>query len=487
MHILFLTPYVPTPIRTRPYNLLKALAGRGHRLTLLCIAQGEGLWATRLSPLEERALEELRALGVRCCAVLLPRLRSLWNCLRALPSPLPLQAAYCWSPALARLLRDEVRPTPSSRPASFSHPVSCLPNPDPFAPSPAPSTLGPAYPALSPSSSAPGPEPSSLSPEPYALLHIEHLRAAHYGLWLQKQTRLSIPIVWDSVDCISYLFEQSARASRSAFGRLVTRLELPRTRRYEALLLRRFARTLVTSPADAAALSALPSEPPGPHALRPEPRAPHPEPYAPRPEPFILPNGVDLAYFHPNETPRRPEVVFSGKMSYHANTTAALYLAQEVMPRVWQRRPDVHLTIVGSQPPRAVRALSGERVTVTDYVEDIRPFLWRAALAVAPMPYGAGIQNKVLEAMACATPVVATPQAVSALTAQPGRHLLVGKSADELAGHILYLLEHPEAAGAIGRAGRAYVEQSHDWQVVAQRLEHLYEEETARHFHREES
>ena len=557
MHILFLTPYVPTPIRTRPYNLLKALAGRGHRLTLLCVAQGEGLWATRLSPLEERALEELRALGVRCCAVLLPRLRSLWNCLRALPSPLPLQAAYCWSPALARLLRDEVRPTPSSRPASFSHPVSCLPNPDPFAPSPAPSTLGPAYPALDPSSSAPGPEPSalspepsSLSPEPYALLHIEHLRAAHYGLWLQKQTRLSIPIVWDSVDCISYLFEQSARASRSAFGRLVTRLELPRTRRYEALLLRRFARTLVTSPADAAALSALPSEPPGPHALRPEPRAPHPEPYAlspepyalspepyalppepyalppepyapppepyapppepyaplpepyapppepraphpepyaPRPEPFILPNGVDLAYFHPNETPRRPEVVFSGKMSYHANTTAALYLAQEVMPRVWQRRPDVHLTIVGSRPPRAVRALSGERVTVTDYVEDIRPFLWRAALAVAPMPYGAGIQNKVLEAMACATPVVATPQAVSALTAQPGRHLLVGKSADELAGHILYLLEHPEAAGAIGRAGRAYVEQSHDWQVVAQRLEHLYEEETARHFHREES
>jgi len=196
---------------------------------------------------------------------------------------------------------------------------------------------------------------------------------------------------------------------------------------------------------------------------------------------------VDLAYFHPNEIPRRPEVVFSGKMSYHANTTAALYLAQEVMPRVWQRRPDVHLTIVGSRPPRAVRALSGERVTVTGYVEDIRPFLWRAALAVAPMPYGAGIQNKVLEAMACATPVVATPQAVSALTAQPGRHLLVGKSADELAGHILYLLEHPEAAGAIGRAGRAYVEQSHDWQVVAQRLEHLYEEETARHFHREES
>ena len=437
MDILFLTPYVPTPIRTRPYNLLKALAGRGHRITLLCIAQGEGWLAHRPSPEENTALEELRALGITAHAVVLPRLHSLLNCLRALPTPLPLQAVYCWSPALAYLLRR----------------------------------------ALSP-------EPYALCPMPCSLLHIEHLRAARYGLWLQKQTRLSIPVIWDSVDCISHLFEQSARASRSAFGRLVTRLELARTRRYEARLLHAFDRTLVTSPVDAAALSALspqPHSPPSaPYTLSPVPYALSSVPYALSPAPFVLPNGVDLAYFHPDNIPRRPEVVFSGKMSYHANITAALYLLDEVMPRVWRSRPDVHLTIAGSRPPRSIRARAGEQVTVTGYAEDIRPFLQRAAVAVAPMPYGAGIQNKVLEAMACATPVVATPQAITALRVSPGTHLRVGKTPEELAAHILDLLEHPEAAETIGRAGRAYVEQYHNWQRVAQQLEGLYEEEIAR-------
>lgn len=423
MHILFLTPYVPTPIRTRPYNLLKALAGRGHRLSLFCIAQGEGLGATRPSPLEEQALAELRALGIEVRAVFLPRLRSLYNCLRALPTPLPLQAVYCWSPALAHLLRDRVQ-------------ALCL--------------------------------PPSLSP---ALIHIEHLRAARYGLWLRDSfpQPLPFPVVWDSVDCISHLFEQSARVSRSAFGRLITRLELGRTRRYERLLSHAFDRTLVTSPVDAAALMSLSSVP----LVS---------------SPFVLPNGVDLAYFCPSDgLPHRPEVVFIGKMSYHANVTAALYLAREIMPLVWRHRPDVHLTLVGSRPPSSVRALAGKSVTVTGYVRDVRPFLYSAAVAVAPMPYGAGIQNKVLEAMACACPVVATPQAVSALAAQPGRHLLVGQGPEQLAAHILYLLEHPGETEAIGRAGRAYVEQHHDWQVVVRRLENLYREEFARRIEREEA
>ncbi len=417
MDILFLTPYVPTPIRTRPYNLLKALAGRGHRVALLCIAQGEGWLARRPAPDESAALEELCTLGITARAVVLPRWHSLWNCLRALPTPIPLQAVYCWSPTLARLLHN----------------------------------------VLSPASCVPG--------KSWTLFHIEHLRAARYGVWLRKQTCLSIPMVWDSVDCISYLFEQSAKSSRSAFGRLVTRLELARTRRYEARLLHTFDRTLVTSPVDRAALASLHPQPADFPTLRP---------------PAVLPNGVDLAYFHPDNTPRRPEVVFSGKMSYHANVTAALYLLDEVMPRVWRARPDIHLTIAGSHPPRSIRARAGEKVTVTGYVEDIRPFLQRAAVAVAPMPYGAGIQNKVLEAMACATPVVATPQAISALPVSPGIHLRVGRMPEELAAHILDLLEDPETAEVLGRAGRAYVEQHHDWKKVAQLLEDLYKEEIVR-------
>ncbi len=402
MRILFLTPYVPSPIRVRPYNLLRALAKRGHTITLLCVVQGEGLWARRPAPLETAALEELATLGIETHCTVLPRIRSLLNCLPALPTGTPLQAVYCWSPALARLLRQ------------------------------------------------------TLAGRPHDLLHIEHLRGARYGLWLRAQApHLAVPVVWDSVDCISHLFAQSAQRSRSAFGRLVTRLELPRTRRYEALLRRRFERTLVTSPVDAQAMVSL---------------TPTVEP-----PPLVLPNGVDLEYFRPDDTPRRPaELVFSGKMSYHANISAVRFFLQEVLPLVQRERPEVYLTVVGSDPPATLQAQAGPHLTVTGYLPDIRPYLRRATLAVAPMPYGAGIQNKVLEAMACATPVVATPQAVSAIQARPGEEVLVAQDAAGLAAQILRLLQDSDLRERLGRAGRTYVERHHDWGQIAAHLEQIY-------------
>ena len=118
----------------------------------------------------------------------------------------------------------------------------------------------------------------------------------------------------------------------------------------------------------------------------------------------VLPNGVDLDYFCPSPEPRRPAtVVISGKMSYHANVTAALHLVEGIMPLVWRERPGVKVTIVGANPPRPIRQLAQRfpgQVEVTGTVPDVRPYLRRASLAAAPVPYGAGIQNKVLEAMA---------------------------------------------------------------------------------------
>ncbi len=409
MRILFLTSYVPTPIRVRSLNLLRTLVRCGHTVTLLCIAQGQGLWARHPAPLEMQALEEVRALGIRTHVVLLPHVRSLLNCLRALPTPLPLQAVYCWSPLLAHRFREEF----------------------------------------------------SRRDDPYNVAHIEHLRGARYGLQVPASNQ--VPLIWDSVDCISHLFEQSSQRGLGVFAKVLTRLELPRTRRYEAMLVRRFARTLVTSPLDAAALGKLGSER-----------------YAPGPEPSILPNGVDLAYFSPDDTLRQAdEIVFSGKMSYHANVTAATFFVREVLPRIQDQWPSVHLTIAGSSPAAAVQGLASAAVTVTGYVPDLRPYLRRAAVAVAPMLYAAGIQNRVLEAMACATPVVATPAAISALAVRPGHEVLVGETPAELANHILGLLADPVLGRELGRAGRDYVEQNHDWQAVVHTLEQIYRQETA--------
>jgi glycosyltransferase involved in cell wall biosynthesis len=427
MKILFVVPYTPNQIRVRPFQLLRALARRGHQVTLV---------TTWSSAAERDDLDYLAALGIRVEAQRLAVQRTLWNALTAFRSGLPLQALYAWQPTVARAL------------------FSLLRDPD------------------------------------LDVVHVEHLRGAQYGLraieWLRASGRLSNRpgvsrpvVIWDSVDCISHLFAQAARDSRSFKGRLMARLELERTRRYEARLVARFDRALVTSEVDRQALVQLTGTPASASVE-------------------VLPNGVDLEYFAPTDEPRdSTTLVMTGKMSYHANVTAALHLVHDIMPLVWAQRPDVRVAIVGKDPTRQVRALGAPlnrasplqrdvsqgpsrpsemhaRVRVVGSVPDIRPYLRQATVAVAPVLYGAGIQNKVLEAMACGIPVVASAQAASALAAQPGRDLVLAPTAEQFADAVLGLLDAPARRRELGRAGRAYVERHHDWEAAAARLEQIY-------------
>lgn len=300
-----------------------------------------------------------------------------------------------------------------------------------------------------------------LATNPPDAIHVEHLRGAPYALLARKMRNGNAagyrpPIVWDSVDCISLLFAQAAQQSASARGRWMAKLELPRTRRAEARLPRLFDQTIVTASGDAEALRAL----------------------AGADAPItVVPNGVDLAGFAPPgsaETRAAARVIFTGKMSYHANVTAAVDLVQTIMPLVWAQRPDAEVWLVGKDPAPAVRALAGPRVVVTGGVDSMAGALQGATVAAAPIAYGAGIQNKVLEAMACATPVVASPQAVSALAAASGRDYLPGASPQDFAAALLALLNNPQARAAIGEAGRTYVEHHHTWASAAAQLEALY-------------
>jgi glycosyltransferase involved in cell wall biosynthesis len=189
-------------------------------------------------------------------------------------------------------------------------------------------------------------------------------------------------------------------------------------------------------------------------------------------------NGVDLDYFRPApETVReKATLVFSGKMSYHANVTMVLHLVREILPRVWEQRPDVRLLIVGKDPPREINELAHarQRIVITGTVPDIRPYLQRATLAVVPLVYGAGVQNKVLEAMACATPVIAYQPAVAALSARIGEDVIVAQNADEFAAQLICQLEDSDNRQRIGWNGRHYVESYHDWDRIAAGLEAIY-------------
>ena len=284
----------------------------------------------------------------------------------------------------------------------------------------------------------------------FDLVHVEHLRAAHLAWHIPD----GIPSLYDSVDCISLLLGRTMQSSHSLKQRVLAAMELQRTRGYEARLLRRFDRIAVTSPADRLALLSL----------------------APEAQVTVVPNGVDLEYFRMVGGPRdAATLVFSGKMSYHANVTALLYFMANIFPLVRAARPDVRLLVVGSDPPPSVRALGCDRsITVTGHLADIRPALSRATIAICPMIVKAGIQNKLLEAMAMSLPVVATSNAVQGLSVAAGRDLLVADDPAEFASHVCRLLNSPALRQRIGLAARGFVELHHRWDAAARMLESLY-------------
>jgi sugar transferase (PEP-CTERM/EpsH1 system associated) len=180
-------------------------------------------------------------------------------------------------------------------------------------------------------------------------------------------------------------------------------------------------------------------------------------------------NGVDVAHFdpnlpHPNPFPagERP-IVFTGAMDYWPNVDAVQWFVRDMLPAIAERCPGARFHIVGRSPAPAVQALAGPRVNVTGTVPDVRPYLQHAAAVVAPLRLARGIQNKVLEAMAMARPVVAAAACVEAIDAEPGVHLLSGRTAEDFIAHVCALLEDPARATRLGQAGRERVQAVYDW------------------------
>ena len=172
----------------------------------------------------------------------------------------------------------------------------------------------------------------------------------------------------------------------------------------------------------------------------------------------VLANGVDAAYFDPSlATPdpfpagRRP-IVFTGAMDYYANIDAVRWFAEDALPAIRALLPEAFFAIVGSNPTREVRALARpDSILVTGRVDDIRPYLAHAAVVVAPLRIARGVQNKVLEALAMARPVVATANAVQGIPGASQAGVAVHDGAREFASAVIDRLAAVPGAGASGR------------------------------------
>ena len=254
--------------------------------------------------------------------------------------------------------------------------------------------------------------------------------------------------------------ERLAKTAATPWDRLFYRFETQRMAAYEARLWQDVTRTVLIGEKDRAAIAA---------ACRAQGQ--------PEIDNVVWgPHGVDVTQFQPRPEAEEVDiVVMSGVMRYAPNVEAALWFAQQVWPLVRAKLPEARFFLVGRDPAAAVQALDGQNgITVTGTVEDPADWIARATVCVAPIRAAAGLQNKLLEAMAMAKAVVATPVANEGIRAPEGEALLLAQDPGPFAEQVLALLGDAALRQRLGVAARAFVEAKWTWEGPFLELEQAF-------------
>ena len=276
-------------------------------------------------------------------------------------------------------------------------------------------------------------------------------------------------LIVDLVDVDSAKFEAYARDASGPKRRLLER-EAALVRREEERLARIADRTLLVSEAEAALLQSRVSDSSSVRIA-------------------ALGNGIDPDLFDPMRTAPHagleategPHLVFTGQMDYPPNVAAALRVARAILPQVRKVYPAAQFHVVGRSPGADLRGLDGKAgVRVWGEVAAVQPFLAAADLVVAPLTLARGVQNKVLEAMAMARPVLLTPDAATGIPARNGTHFAVEESDEALADRALELLGNRQRAAGMGTAARRFVVENLAWPSMLAPLPTLVRREARR-------
>ncbi len=304
-----------------------------------------------------------------------------------------------------------------------------------------------------------------LARESFDVVHVEGIEMAPYLDVIEEAGTGHPLVVFDDHNC-EYLLQQRAFLTDLHVptrwpGAAYSFVQWRRLRRYEARTCRRADRVFAVSEADAAALRRL----------------------VPGLAPPVIPNGIDTRVYTPTSTlPRShtPTLAFTGTMDFRPNVDAVLWFARHVWPRVQASVPEARFVVVGQRPHRRLDELREDpTVTLTGWVEDVRPHIARAAVYVAPLRIGGGTRLKILEAMAMGKAVVATRLGAEGFPVTDGQELLLADTPDDFAAAVVALLGAPERRAELGRVARDFVERRYDWRVIVPRLEEVYNDKLA--------
>lgn len=274
--------------------------------------------------------------------------------------------------------------------------------------------------------------------------------ASSLGPYLDLPGVRHLPAIVDLMDVDSQKWRDYARRA-SGPRRLVYTVEAGRVERLERRLARRAQALLVVSEAEARLFRDFCLDAPV----------------------AVVPNGVDLDYFSPAEGTGQG-CVFVGALDYWPNVDAAMWFCRDIWPEVRRRCPAARVRLVGRRPvPEVVRLQEIDGVDVVGQVPDVRPHVAEAAVAIAPLRIARGVQNKVLEGMAMARPVLASPQALQGLGGHDDLPVLTATTVDDWVEHLAGLFAQPARCRELGERGRAYVERHHGWGPCLSSLDRL--------------
>ena len=291
---------------------------------------------------------------------------------------------------------------------------------------------------------------SLLEQHKYDAVHVQHLRMSPY-----LAGRKDIPRILDLPDAFSLYWERRKMVKRGLLTRIFENIEQRRVLKYEKVL-EQYNLSLVCSSEDLAYLEKTHNT----GNLR------------------LLPNGVDLETFAPrnHDYSHNKTILFTGNMDYAPNVDAVIYFTSEILPLIRSKQPDVQFIIAGQRPVPKVLALANDHIVVTGFIKDLAATYNSASVVVAPLRFGAGTQNKVLEAMAMGVPVVCSHIGFGGLGIKSGEGAIMQTDSEAFANSVSELLGSEKLRRQVGTEGMRVIRTRFDWDIIAKMLECYFEE-----------